>query len=339
MSEVLNCEICGCGMKTRINGSHLKRKHGITLDEYKSKFPNAIIGKRNPNHKKYVCEIDGKLCKNSSSLSRHLNKNYDMSLENYYIEYKLGGKQPMCKCGCGEFTAFKNMEIGFCDYIIRHAPVWNVGLTKDNDDRVKNSNAGGWQKGLTKNTNSILKIHSKKLSEFWENNPDKKLEMVENYKKTMLEKYGVDNFSKTEEFVEKFENTCLERYGVTNPYFSNKCKWKFKNYTLPSGRIVKLQGYENYAVDFLLLEFSENDITYENEDIPSIPYIENEKDRNHKPDLYIHGENLLIEVKSTFTFGLHEDNVLLKQKFAKELGYDYHILIFDRKGNLIKKYE
>ena len=35
--------------------------------------------------------------------------------------------------------------------------VWNKGLNKKTDERIRNSNWGGWNKGLTKETNEIIK--------------------------------------------------------------------------------------------------------------------------------------------------------------------------------------
>jgi hypothetical protein len=337
--ENVTCEICGLVMKTRINGSHLKRTHNISLDEYRERFPNAIIGKRIPKNISYECAIDGKACKNSSSLSRHLKFKYDMDLSEYYVSYILDGHRPKCKCGCGGYTSFNNMESGFHDYIVGHSPVWNTGLTKDTDERVKNMNSGGWNRGNTKEDCHITKQHSKKLQKFWKENPAVKLKMVEKYKQTMLSKYGVDNFSKSDGFSDAFKRGCLKSLGVENPYFSDKCKWKFKEYKLPSGKTVKLQGYENFAADLLLIEYDEHKIIFDKKDIPTINYIENGKTRRHKPDLFIPSEERIIEVKSDFTFRIHKENVFLKQKFAKQIGYKYEIYVFNSKGKLIKKYE
>jgi hypothetical protein len=66
--------------------------------------------------------------------------------------------------------------------------------------------------------------------------------------------------------------------------------------------------------------------------VPKIFYIDdNKKQRVHFVDIYIPSQNRCIEVKSTWTF--IKPNVLNKQKAAKELGYNYEIWVYDKKGN------
>jgi hypothetical protein len=48
-------------------------------------------------------------------------------------------------------------------------------------------------------------------------------------------------------------------------------------------------------------------------------------------------ENLCVEIKSTWTFKQHKEEVLLKQKYAKEYGFQYEIWIFNDKGEMIEK--
>ena len=40
----VECKICGLQMKDRINGSHLKYKHGITIEKYIEMFPTVHLG-------------------------------------------------------------------------------------------------------------------------------------------------------------------------------------------------------------------------------------------------------------------------------------------------------
>lgn len=39
-----------------------------------------------------------------------------------------------------------------------------------------------------------------------------------------------------------------------------KSRVKFKEYTLPSGKILKLQGYELFGIEYLLKKYKEYDI-------------------------------------------------------------------------------
>ena len=160
-------------------------------------------------------------------------------------------------------------------------------------------------------------------------------------KETCLEKYGVEHQSYNKTIQEKITQTNILKYGVEhlmkNPeYLENMLKkaFKFKNYTLPSGQIITYQGYENLALDELIIndKIDESDIITGCRNVPEIIYLdENNKTHTHFVDIFIPSQNRCIEVKSTWTF--QKSNVLLKQKAAKELGYKYEIWVYDRNGN------
>jgi DNA repair protein RadC len=119
-------------------------------------------------------------------------------------------------------------------------------------------------------------------------------------------------------------------------YLENMLKksHKFKDYTYPSGRVDKIQGYEHYALDELIIneKIDESDIITGCKNVPEIWYNdENNMKRIHFVDIYIPSQNRCIEVKSSWTFA--KPNVLLKQSAAKELGYNYEIWVYYKKGN------
>ena len=121
-----------------------------------------------------------------------------------------------------------------------------------------------------------------------------------------------------------------------------KHMYKSKEYTYPSGKVIKIQGYENYALNELLQNenVDENDIITGCTNVPTIWYNDiNGKKRRHFVDIYIPSQNRCIEVKSTWTAKLHDGNIMLKQKAGKELGYNYKIWIYDKKGIKVASYE
>lgn len=115
---------------------------------------------------------------------------------------------------------------------------------------------------------------------------------------------------------------------------------KIKKYTLPSGKIINYQGYENFALDELINveNINENDILNDRTVVPVIWY--NDKDNikhRHYVDIYIPNKKLCIEVKSPWTYGeKFRNDVLEKQKAGKELGYFYEIWVYDGKGNKVE---
>jgi len=170
----------------------------------------------------------------------------------------------------------------------------------------------------------------------------------EKIRATNLEKYGVEHNLQREEVKEKIRATNLEKYGVEhsiqNPEIMEKqikSSYYLKEYTLPSGSIIKIQGYEHYALDELFHQenIDENDIVTGCKNVPTIWYTDvNEKRRRHFVDIFMPRQNKCIEVKSTWTFTTQKETIFLKQQAAKELGYLYEIWVYDGKGNKVEFY-
>jgi len=172
-------------------------------------------------------------------------------------------------------------------------------------------------------------------------------EVKEKRRISNLEKYGFENPLQRKEIKDKIKQTCIEKYGVEhamqNPEIMEKNIKKSyyqKDYVLPSEKIIKIQGYENYALDELLKEnYDENDIVTGSKNVPTIWYIdENNRNHRHFVDIFIPSKNKCIEVKSTWTFTKQKDIIFLKQIAAKDLGYLYEIWVYDNKGNMIEFY-
>lgn len=322
-------------MKTRVNGSHLKRNHNITLKEYKQRFPLAVIGKRTQNIITYKCRICNKISKGSSSLSRHLRRFHNFSLEDYYIKYYLEGNPPKCKCGCGITPSFLDIDHGYHDYVIHHNPVWNTGLNKENDARVfiMYDNRKTWNKGLTKQNNPIIANNAQKIKKFW--TPENIKQRTQSYEQTMLKKYGVRNCFQRNETKEKIKTTLISKYGVENPQFSNEIRYKWKKFILPSGKQIKCQGYEPFAMRYLLSLYNEEDIITIRNNIPKILYTDFDgSQRKYCPDMWIPKENLLVEVKSNFTYQKHQQNIKSKKSGVIQSGFKFKLLVFNDNGSL-----
>lgn len=114
------------------------------------------------------CLIDGKIFKNGGVLARHLKKDHGLLFSEYYHKYMIKTSEiPKCKCGCGQEMKWK--KSGYTEYAKGHysrvhnnwghnpkaieksaetrrkqfasgeRQVWNNGLTKESDERVKNN--------------------------------------------------------------------------------------------------------------------------------------------------------------------------------------------------------
>jgi len=190
-------------------------------------------------------------------------------------------------------------------------------------------------------------IKETNLEKYGVENPQQNIVIRNKKYKTNLNKYGVENYFQTKEFQEKSIKTNLEIYGV--PHHSQNSEiadlmlqksYNIKHYTLPSGKIIDYQGYENYALDELLLveKIKEYDIITSRKNVPEIWYNDrNNKRRRHYVDIYIKSQNRCIEVKSTWT-NQEKNNVFQKQISAKDLGLKYEIWVYDKNGTKIQKW-
>lgn len=176
-------------------------------------------------------------------------------------------------------------------------------------------------------------------------NPQQNVSVQQKTEDTNIAKYGVKCYFTSEKFKDATIQTNIKKYGVPhhsqNSEIANKilkCSYTTKKYTMPSGKIIDYQGYENFGLDELLNieHILEEDIITNRKDVPEIWYIDKTgKKRRHYVDFFINSQQRCIEVKSTWT-NQDKNNVLEKQQAAINLGYKYEIWIFDREGNKLQ---
>ena len=187
--------------------------------------------------------------------------------------------------------------------------------------------------------------------------------------KQLIEKYGTINFRNSEVVKNKIKNTCIKKYGKEhisqvdsiqktkkeNNIKKYGCEWhmqvpeiaekacknalKCKIYEFISGKTVKVQGYEPFALKNLTEneKINEDDIIIGCKNVPKIWYIDKKGiKRRHYVDIYIPSQNRCIEVKSIWT--VKKENVFIKKQAAEELGYLYEILVYNDKGILLNKF-
>jgi len=157
------------------------------------------------------------------------------------------------------------------------------------------------------------------------------------------EKYGMHP-KKTKEVQDKWAATCLEKYGghhnqnVEVQKKSEATSFHYKDYMLPSGNLVKYQGYENLALDELVQVYEEEDLGIGRSNVPSVDYYIDSKKHVYFPDFFVKLENKIIEVKSVWTIGLARGNIEEKAQATIKAGYKYEIWVYsDKKVKVEKK--
>lgn len=182
-----------------------------------------------------------------------------------------------------------------------------------------------------------VSMNSEEIKIVWmENNKNKtqkEKDAINNKrKKTTFLKYGYEYSLQVPEVIEKGLKTNMIKYGyrycMQNPImFGNSQRNCNKKYTLPSWKIISLQGYENFAMDILLKNYEEDEIitSSKDESYPKIMYQHKNKTKRYFPDFIIPSKNKIIEIKSTYTYRIN-----LIQNIFKALAV--------RKLNIIMRY-
>ncbi len=137
--------------------------------------------------------------------------------------------------------------------------------------------------------------------------------------KEKMSQRSLENW-RTPEYIEKRTNALL------------KGRFKYKEFTLPSGKMVKLQGYEPQVLIELLRTLLEEDIIIGAKNIREvtglISYIGlDNRVHTYIPDFYIKSNNTIIEVKSKWTFEKDKEKNLLKQQACLSKGFNFEFKI------------
>ena len=323
------------------------------------------------NSKYETSKIDGKeYCKINGQFTRHL-RQHGLDYREYYEKYITGKKE---SCGCGKPKTFypnkKEYATTCGDPKCVGSRISEVKGKWSKDKR---------QKITEKRLNTLSKKPQEYWDDIQEKRKETCVEkfgayitqseyFMEKSKKTKLEKYGDEFYNNSEKSAEKNRNktkeeqnkindkrrkTNKERHGVENTFMKPGVKEKAayknstgKDYIMPSGKVVGIRGYENLVLDRLLETHGEDELVIDDRKsdyaLPSFEYVNyNQHTSKYYPDIYIPGENKIIEVKSRWWWdangnpnykGRIENNRRKWQAVVNE-GYDYEVWVFEDKNN------
>ena len=258
--------------------------------------PAEIIYKKDDIMQNYNCLICDFKCTTQKSLATHLRK-HQIKYKEYYDKYIKAGDIGIC-LNCGKPTnwdKYRNYYYKFCS-----------NSNKCYGQYVTNGN--------------VLQDRE---------------QTVKTWKNTIMIRYGVDHISKVKSIRDRAENTNLIKYGVKyatqNDVINTRRKentLNHKKYTLPSGKVIMIQGYEPQLLDYIFknnlldesdIDYSPKGIVYRTLDGTSHYYF---------PDFYVKSKRCIIECKSSWILKLQGVDIQkLKEEACKIMGYNYILLL------------
>ena len=306
----------------------MKKIFNFSLLKTQIKTHNAKIDYKIYKDQKLIREtvIEGICCcgQNFKKTFRQLIRKGGPYCKHCTMKNRSNKTEQTCLVKYGETSHFKNKDIQN-----KREKTWLMKYGVKNPMQNKQV-----QKNLE---NSCLIKYGKKYS-----TQDK--DVQQKRKHTCLIKYGTEHPIKNKDVQNKYKETSLLRYGKNHPMQNSeisekslKNSYRIKNITLPSGKNIILQGYEPQALQYLLNQFTEDEIISERTNVPEIWYTgEDGNQHRYYTDFYIPKINMCIEVKSRRTFELEKEKTLLKQKATIDAGFNCEIWIINQKGIILE---
>lgn len=199
-------------------------------------------------------------------------------------------------------------------------------------DRVKNGMIKKYGAKHALQSNFIKnKMYENLIIKYGVNNVSKLLDIKYKKEQTCLKNYGVKSPSQNKEISKKqiisYKNNYMKKYGVCHPM---KRIDVFKKMLVSSYKIIyyneELYAQGSYELDFLKF-CDENGIIDLISNGPSIKYELNGKSHMYHSDFLIEKHNLIIEIKSRYTYNYDLNKNLAKEIYSKLNGYNFIFLI------------
>ena len=163
-------------------------------------------------------------------------------------------------------------------------------------------------------------------------------ELFSKMKNTNIEKYGVEYYSQSADWYKKCVETAMDKYGKewvskvdTINVKQQSGGYSYYDFEFPSGKVVRVQGYEPKVLAKLIIDYSEDDIVVGVQNIIDVigffHYVYEGETHRYYPDIYIKSENKVIEVKSTYTFNKEKEKNLLKRESVLNKNINFKFII------------
>lgn len=349
----LKCKICN-KIFSNIDSlySHINRKHKINTPNYFKSYCHIIIDKNN----KLQCQDCGMILNGIIYLTYHLRKYHNIIAEDYYLKhFTIKENENICICGNKKkFLTVLNPYRKYCssECNMRHkTPEEKLKIR----EKIKETNI--------KRYNFPCYFSSKEAQQKSRETKQRKYNdpnynnMKKNKETSLLkDETGLNGYErmgksiskikraytkeKIKEITDKAKKTFLKNWNCDNPMknelvFNKVMSHSFhsKKYTLPSGKEIKIQGDEWMFLDEYFKEGNKEEdiVIHPTQDIIGKLWYKTDDEKSHRyyPDFYIPKDNLIVEVKSSYTYRSNININILKEAYCREVGYKFQFAIYN----------
>jgi hypothetical protein len=265
----------------------------------------------------YYCAINNTYYPTLRGLLNYL-RIVPITAEDYYLKYL--GEAGKCKT-CKSPTRFNSLRLGYKQYCCSNCSVKNENHKKAVKERFVNDR------------DKLLKSLEKRNATMASKSDKEILDIARKRVSSLKRNYGDDYFSqkakrqwerRTQQDVKDLVSKSVATRIKNGSYIDAPYKNANKSIII-SGREFKVQGYEDIALN-LLAEIVDISSIKIGKDVPRITLPNN---RKYYPDIMI--DNLIIEVKSEYTFNIRYQENIIKNKYTILSGYNHIFLVIHSK--------
>jgi hypothetical protein len=211
--DYVTCRICGKRLN-RIFKEHLKM-HGMTTEEYRLLFPDAVLTAQETKDKRKRTNLERYGVENPFAMKEIKEKVKQTFLERYNVEH------PM---------QIKEVRDKFKQTCLERYSVENPTRSEEIKNRIKQTCLERYGVDSHFKSQEVRdKIKQTFLDRYGVKNPLQIKEIRDKIRQTNLEKYGVEYPLLSEEIQDKIRQTNLQRYGVKYTSQVKEVKDKIRN--------------------------------------------------------------------------------------------------------------
>lgn len=263
--------------------------------------------------KALYCKICHQKFESQRLLSSHIRHIHKLLYKNYYDKYIKQPNEGLCLI-CNKPTKWNNGK-GYNKYCC----IYCAGSSPYKEQHRKETN----------------------IKKFGVSNPATLKHIKTKIGVTTSRKNKNKSLKDKEKILKKRIQTNINKFGYEHAMQNKKCfhkcmkhQYTRKQYTLPSGNQIYLQGYEPRFLDFIFVNklLNENEIVYR---VSGILYTSADNNQHkYYPDFYIPKLNLIIEIKSDYSLKC-DKQFKHKRQSCIDNGYNYICIV----NNDFKEFE